>query len=479
MSKRWHCRIALLAGAICALGSASAAQAVPLGSHVSQAAATSPAAATAFPFGCRASVARVLLGQAVLAEPSVANKNTSPCETDTALTGKIEVPTTNPLVSVGPAGAFTSQSGTPTVAPGASAVADVQAINIPSAAGTISIVGPVQADAAYQCMNGQLSSYAQSTLDVIYVQGVAMKLPAAGAPDNINLGLVDIKLNQQYTTANSITERVLEVTVPSSASPLADVIVGEATVTKASADPCVGTSGVSPSGGGASTTSQACPSGATLDVSLNACVIVYNGQTIYVSKPFKGPTGGTVLPLSVARQKYGGPCTFGPGPRFALVATKPHGRVQGTPRSDRILALGIGERVAGLAGNDCIDGRGGHGQKLYDGNGRNRVYGGPGSNRIGVGNGNDYVNGRSGSGDFLSAGNGKDIIYGGHGKTRVAVGIGPDNVFGGPGVNHIWAVGDRAHISCGSGKNNAAWVRPNAAPFASSHGCETIHLLKR
>ena len=475
MSKRWQCRIALLAVAICALGSASAAQAVPLGPHATQAAVTAPT----FPFGCRASVARVLLGQATLAEPSVANKNTSPCATDTALTGKIEVPTTNPLLSVGPAGAFTSQTGTPTVAPGAAAVADVQAINIPTAAGTISIVGPIEADAAYQCMNGKLTQYAQSTLDVIYVNGKAMTLPSPGAPDNINLGLIDIKLNQAYTTANSLTERVLEVTVPSSASPLADVIVGEATVTKASADPCVGTSGVSPTGGGASSTGQACPSGATLDASLNACVIVFNGQTIYVSPPFKGPTGGTVLPLSVARTKYHGPCLFGPGPNYVLVATKPHGRVTGTPRSDRILALGVGERVAGLAGNDCIDGQGGHGQKLFDGNGKNRVFGGPGANRIGVGNGNDLIKGLSGRGDFLSAGNGKDIIYGGKGNTRVAVGIGPDLVFGGPAVNHIWAVGDRAQINCGTGTHNAAWVRPNAAPFASSHGCQTIHLLKR
>jgi hypothetical protein len=421
----------------------------------------------------------VLLGQAVLAEPSVANKDTNPCLTDTALTGKIQVPTTNPILAVGPAGAFTSQSGTPTIAPGAAAVADIQAINIPTAAGTISIVGPIEADAAYQCTNGQLSSFAQSTLDVIYVNGVAMKLPAPGAPDNINLGLVDIKVNQQYTTADSITERVLEVTVPSSASPLVDVIVGEATVTKNSANPCIGTTGVPPGGGGASSTSQACPTGSTLDVTANACVIIFAGQTIYVSQPFKGPTGGTVLPLSVARQKYGGPCTTGPGPNFALVATKPHGRVQGTPRSDRILALGVGERVAGLAGNDCLDGRGGHGQKLYDGNGKDRVYGGPGSNRIGVGNGNDYLNGRTGSGDFISAGNGKDIVYGGHGKTRIAVGIGPDHIYGGPSANHIWAIGDRVQVRCGTGTRNQAWVRRNAVPFAHSHGCQTIHVIKR
>jgi hypothetical protein len=421
----------------------------------------------------------VLLGQAVLAEPSVANKNTNPCLTDTALTGKIQVPTTKPLLAVGPAGAFTSITGTPTVAPGAAAVANVQAVNIPTAAGNISIVGPVQADAAYQCTDGQLSSYAQSTLDVIYVQGVAMKLPAPGAPANYNLGLVDIKVNQQYTTANSITERVLEVTVPSSASPLADVIVGEATVTKNSANPCIGTSGVSPSGGGASSTSQACPAGATLDVTADACVIIFAGKTIYVSPPFKGPTGGTVLPLSVARQKYGGPCTFGPGPGFVLIATKPFGRVQGTPRSDRIIALGIGERVAGLGGNDCLEGRGGHGQKLYDGNGKDRVYGGPGANRIGVGNGNDYVNGRTGSGDFISAGNGNDVVYGGHGNTRIAVGIGFDHVFGGPGVNSVWSIGDRSQVNCGTGGHNRAWVRANAVPFASSHGCQTIHVLKR
>lgn len=479
-SRRRSFAIVLVA---CALGGAGVAQGVPFErqTHLASSPETSAASAAAppFPFGCRASGARVSLSTATLAEPIVANKATTPCQTDSAAAGTISVPTSNPLLTAGPIGAFTLAAGTPTVAPGAAAVADVQAVNIPTSSGTITILGPVQADAAYQCSDGKLTSDAQSTLDLIYVNGKAVPLPAPGAPATIHLGLVVIRLNQQIATADSITERVLEVTVPEATTGFADIVVGEATVTRASADPCLVTTGTPPAGGGATTTAQACPPGSTLDVPAKACVIIYNGQTIFVSEPFKGPTGGVVLALGAARGKYRGPCLSGPGPNWVLVATKRGGRVQGTPHSDRILALGAGERVAGLAGNDCIDGSGGHGQKLYDGNGRDRVFGGPGANRLGVGNGNDYVNGRNGSGDWITAGNGDDIVYGARGNTRIDVGLGRDRVYGGPGTNRIWAIGDRARVSCGTGRHNRAYLRPNAAPFAGAHGCQTIHLLRR
>ncbi|HWF55299.1 MAG TPA: calcium-binding protein [Solirubrobacteraceae bacterium] len=466
----------LLVG-LCVLACAGAAQATTR-AHAS--------AAAVFPFGCRASGARVELGTATLLEPIVANSATTPCHTDSAASNTIAVPTSKPILTVGPIGAFTEAAGTPTVAPAAAAVSDIQAVNIPTASGTITIVGPVEAAAGYACVNGALQSYAQSTLDVIYVNGVKMTLPAPGAADTITLANgVYIALNQQLKTANSVTERVLEVHLGS----LADVVVGEATVSQSFASPCAGTTGGGTSGGGGSSGGSGgtvsgttvsgvpsiCPAGSTLDVPAKACVIYYNGKTIFVSEPFKGPTGGVVLPLAVARQRYKSACLSGPGPDFVLVATKRGGRVTGTPHADRILARGAFERVAGLAGNDCIDGSGGS-QKLFDGNGNDRVYAAGGFNRVGLGNGNDYVNGRNGR-DWITVGNGKSTIYGGKGNSRIDVGIGHDHVFGGPGTNNIWAAGDGARISCGSGTGNKAWVRAAAKPYAASHGCQRIIVL--
>jgi hypothetical protein len=450
-------------------GAANAAAAsAPAATGAVTPAATTPTASTntVTPFGCRASGARVGLLNATLLEPIVANKNTTPCADDSAASGEIKVPATSPLLTAGPIGAFTYSTGTPTESPGAAAVSDIQAVNIPSTSGTISIVGPVEAEADYTCQNDQLVAHAQSTLDVINVGGKNMTLPSPGAPDTISLGAGSfIALNQQITTANSITERVLQV----HRAGLADIVVGEATVTQTKTDPCAGTSG-----GPANV--LLCPVGATLDPASNLCVIYYNGTVIVVSKPFHGPSGGTVLALPVARKKYpNSPCVMGAGPNWALVATAVGGRVTGTPKSDRILALGARERIAGLAGNDCVDGTGGN-QTIYEGNGNDRVYASAGKNRIGVGNGNDYINGRTGI-DRITAGNGKDVVYGGKGPARIDVGLGTSHVYGGPATNRIYASNPRSRISCGSGKHNTAFLRSGAVAYAKAHGCQSIHLL--
>jgi hypothetical protein len=236
-------------------------------------------------------------------------------------------------------------------------------------------------------------------------------------------------------------------------------------------DPCAGTVGPPPN-------TNACPAGSTLDPVAQVCEIVLsNGQIIIIGPPFTGPTGGTVLALSIARKKYGGPCVNGPGPKYAVIATKPHGRVTGTLKADRIIALGPFERIAGLGGDDCVDGRGRH-QTIWEGNGRHvRVYGGPGKTRIGIGNGNDLVVGRKGS-DWVTAGNGNDTIRGGQGNSRLDVGLGRSKVFGGPGRNRIFAGADRAQVNCGSGRHNVAFVRIRAAKYARKHGCQKIVLLK-
>jgi Ca2+-binding RTX toxin-like protein len=443
-----------------ALTLAASAHATPVVAH----------AADANPFGCRASGLRVDGGGSAIAEPIVANTQTYPCYDQSQGVATLSVPngSTGALLG-GPVGAFTYEAGSSggETAPGVAAVASVQGLTIPTANGLVSIVGPAQADVAYECVNDKVTSYGQSTLDVVYVNGQKTFMPAPGAPDTIQLGGgAYMSVNERIQTATSLIERVLDIHLADGT----DIVAGEAEVTQVGSNSCAGTTGSPP-------VLEICPPGSTLDVPAQECVIILNGgQTIInVSRPFKGPSGGTVMALSVASKRYKSPCLSGAGPKYALIATKRGGRVLGTEYSDRILARGAYERVSGLGGADCIDGSGGH-QKLYDGNGKDRVYAGPGFNRVAVGNGNDYVNGRTGS-DWITAGNGNDTVYGGRGSTRIDIGIGRDQLYGGPSKNRFWAAGDAARVSCGTGKHNTAFVRARAKKFAKAHGCDSVHVL--
>jgi hypothetical protein len=347
-------------------------------------------------------------------------------------------------------------------------VSDVQGVVIPTSAGQISVVGPVTSSASYGCSNGKLVSSSGSTLDVLYIAGKAIALPSPGAPLTIQLGGGSyVAINEKTTTSTSITERVLHVHLAG----IADIVVGEATVDYSGSDPCAGSSGPPPN-------LNACPAGSTLDPVHLVCVIILpGGVVIVVGPPFTGPTGGTVLAVSVARKKYKSPCLNGPGPKYALIVTKSHGRATGTLKADRILALGPYERIAGLGGNDCIDGRS-HNQTIWDGNGKSpRIYGGTGKTRIGVGNGNGHIYGRKGA-DWITAGNGNDWIYGGSSSSRIDVGLGRNHVFGGPKNNRIYDASGHGVVRCGSGKRNVAYLRNRAAKYGAKHGCEKIYLLR-
>jgi hypothetical protein len=286
--------------------------------------AGSAAAAGTTPFGCRASTIRVTLLNALVTEPTIANPGTTPCVTDTAGAATTSVLTTGaPAVQAGPVGAFTysvfSTSGA--TAPGATAVAAVDGVTIPTSGGSIVIAGPIQATASYSCVNDQLVPSASSTLNLISINGTNMPV-TPGQPTTINLGGGSfIAVNEKVTTANSLTETVLDVHL----SGLADITVGEAKVTQSLSSPCAGTSG-------APAVLEICPPGSTLNIGAQLCEIVTSTGVIVVSRPFQGPSGGTVYPTSTVAKKYPGfPCTTGPGPKFALVATKRGGRVFGTP----------------------------------------------------------------------------------------------------------------------------------------------------
>ena len=247
-------------------------------------------AASAAPFGCRASVARLELGDSPI-EPAVANDQTYPCATDSAGVSTVSLPQPSaPSTTVGPAGAFTYATGSVggATAPGAASVASIQGVTIPTSSGTITIVGPAQANASYACENNQTVASGQSTLNVVYVNGTPQKPPAPGQPATIPLGGgAYLSINEQIKTPTSLTERVLDVHLADGS----EIVVGEAKVTQSGADVCAGTGGVPP-------VLEICPPGSTLDVPAQECVLYINGgQTIiYVSKPFQGPAGAPWSP---------------------------------------------------------------------------------------------------------------------------------------------------------------------------------------
>ena len=456
--------VALLVSVLGALAFASSASAAIT--------VTQPGAPTSQPFGCRASLLRLELGTNPSVEPSVANPNTFPCANDNKGVSTVGVPAqesnaTAPI-TVGQAGAFTYSVFDPTfkTAPGATAVASVSAVNIPTGSGTLHIVGPIQASASYTCVNDQLVSSAQSNLDVIAVNGVNMPIPP-GQYFKLALGPIVIEANKRIDTPNSLTMQVLNVHLGGNV----DLVVGEATVTHpSSATPCAGTKGVTP-------VLEICPKGSILNAEHQFCFIHdCSGGIIIVSRPFRGPSGGTVEALCQARKKYHSPCLSGPGPRFILIATVPGARVEGTLYSDRILALGRDERIAGLGGNDCINGKAPN-QQIYDGNGKERVYAFAFA-RVAIGSGNSLVVGGAGGHDYITVANGNTRIYGHGGHNRIDAGLGRVRIFGGPGPNRVFTPSTRALVQCSTNNDGTAYLRDRAIPYARAHGCTTIiHLV--
>jgi hypothetical protein len=462
-------------------------------------------------FGCTAGVAPISIGKTVtpLVDIGQVNKAVTPCiDASTTLGATNLAGGALSLGTVGPAAAYTfvaGQAGS-TTAPAAAAVANVQALNFVSGANTITIVGPVQGDAAYECENNKLVQYGQSTLDVIYVNGVAHYLPKPGAPATIAIGaLLQIDVNQTIKTATSITEDVLTIHVLGAG---VNVIVGqaEATIQKGytAADVCDNTAptkgggGSGGGGGGIGSLPGVCPKGSTYDAALEYCVIrvkvVCGTNTpataatppgdvcisiVKVSRPFSGPTGGTVYTIWEARLHWKSPCLYGSRgePDYVLVVTKLDGHATGTFGSDRILLIGGYEYVQGLSGNDCIDAHGTNAH-VTDGNGDDFAYVHVGTNHVKIGDGKNGVYGGNGR-DFITVGNGYNWIVGGSKSNVIYAGLGPDHIFGGPSPNQIHTPGGFNYVNCGSAKHgNVLWARKGfPTEYGASHGCETVHYI--
>jgi hypothetical protein len=271
-------------------------------------------------------------------------------------------------------------------------------------------------------------------------------------------GLVEIKVDERIQTADSLTIRALHIKVLRDArpAPLVDLVVGEA---KVGANGAVCDAAKQNEGSG-NPIGQVCPPGSTLVVDRNLCVIPAGtgGSSlgeIIVGRPFQGPSGGTVLPIDVARRRYGNsPCLgFSGRPLFAVIGTNRGDRITGTNGSDRIIGLGGNDRLDGGRGNDCIEGRTG-GDNISGALGNDRLYGSSGK---------DHLNGGPGT-DYMSAGTGNDTIN---------AAFGGDRAFGGSGRDfiNVATAGPAARVSCGSG-DDVARINNNERRRVS--GCERV-----
>lgn len=269
--------------------------------------------------------------------------------------------------------------------------------------------------------------------------------------------VVDIIPNEEIRTPNSLTRRALHLKVltPSGGPPLVDAVLAESTI-RANGPVC----DPARQGDDGPTVPPVCPPGSNLDTARNLCIIPAGtggsklGEII-VGRPFQGPSGGTVVPVDVARQRYGrSACLGGSGtPKFAIVGTNKADRITGTNVADRIIGLGGNDKLDGGRGNDCIEGRTG-GDNMSGGLGRDKIYGSSGK---------DHLNGGP-EADHLSAGPGNDTVNAAFGRDRVLGGSGRDFI-------NIATAGPAASADCGSGSDV---VRINRNERRRQRGCERV-----
>ena len=322
------------------------------------------------------------------------------------------------------------------------------------AAGATLGVGAANSQAAAKCVPGNLapqfsgdSRVADLTLggqllplDQLVVQLSNLLNPILGA-------LVEIKADERIQTADSLTVNALHVKVIRGNVPVVDLIVGQARV-NVDGDVC------DPSkqnDGSGDPLGQVCAPGSQLDQVRNVCVIPAGtgGSSlgeIVIGRPYQGPSGGTVLPLDVARKRFGAtPCLSGSGaPKFAIVGTNKADRITGSNIADRIIGLGGNDKLDGGRGNDCIEGRTG-GDNISGALGNDRLYGSSGK---------DHLNGGPGT-DYMSAGSGNDSLNGAFGKDTALGGSGRDF------INVATAGPAAARVDCGSGKGDVARINNN------------------
>jgi Ca2+-binding RTX toxin-like protein len=346
----------------------------------------------------------------------------------------------------------------------ASSEGRVENLGLLLAAGAPTIgIGAANSTASGRCASGNLNPVLTGNSDVADITLGGTKIPldqlATQLTNILNplIGaLVEIKVDEQIRTTNSLTINAIHIKVIRGTTPLADIVVGQAKV--GGNGPVCDPDKQGDGGGGGG---NVCPAGSILDVSANVCVI--RGSTsgsslgdIIVGRPFQGPSGGTVVPIDIARKKYGrSPCLgFSGNPKFAIVGTNKADRITGTNIADRIIGLGGNDKLDGGRGNDCIEGRTG-GDNISGALGNDKLYGSTG---------NDHLNGGPGT-DYESAGAGNDTINAAFGRDRALGGSGRDFI-------NIATAGPAASANCGSGGGDVARINNNERKRV--RGCERV-----
>jgi len=332
------------------------------------------------------------------------------------------------------------------------------------AGGPLLGVGAANATAAATCVPGSIvprfageSRVADVTLGGVPVPLDQLLTQITNLTNGLTGAVAQVKVDERIETPDSLTIRALHVIVAQGTTTLIDLVVGEAKV-GANGPVCDPTK--QNDGTNTDTLGQVCAAGSVLDRPRNLCVIPAGtgGSSlgeIIIGRPFQGPSGGSVLPLDVARKRFGrSPCVSGGGaPKFVIVGTNGRDRITGTNLADRILGRGGNDQISGGRGNDCVEG----------GTGGDNMSGSLGNDKLFGAAGNDHLNGGPGT-DLLSSGSGNDSINAAFGRDRVLAGSGRD-------VINIATAGPPASANCGSGSDV---IRINRNERRRIRGCERV-----
>jgi Ca2+-binding RTX toxin-like protein len=335
--------------------------------------------------------------------------------------------------------------------------------------GTITLgVGVAKSVAAGSCTKGSLKPNITGSSEVLNITLGGQKIELDGLVKAIAdllaplKPIVEVIPNERITGADgSLTVRALHVKVlqgDGKGPPLLDLVVAESKIgyTGPVCDPDKQVPGKDDNDG-----KKVCPTGSVLDAVRGVCIIPGNSGSKYgeiiVGAPFQGPSGGIVVPLDIARKKYGNsPCLSGNSrPLFAIIGTNKADRITGTNIADRIIGLGGGDKLDGGRGNDCVEGRAGS----------DNISGGLNNDKLYGSNGNDHLNGGPGT-DFESAGAGNDTINAAFGRDRALGGIGRDFI-------NIATAGPPASANCGAGPDV---VRINRNERKKIRNCERVYI---
>lgn len=345
------------------------------------------------------------------------------------------------------------------------AAAGVEGLSIVSGGTTILGVDAIRTQVVASCKNDV--PVFTPTADAVGVtlggQKISLDKPLIQITDAVSglLGrLIELRVNEQVRDANGLTFRGLHLKVLNvNNTPLLDVVIAESKVSSSSACDPKADGNADPNGTTGSDLKKICATGSTYDVQRNACIIpasASGGQgVVVIGAPYSGPSGGSVISLTLARKRYKSPCLQGPGPKYVIVGTKNRNRITGTNVADRILGLAGNDALDGGRGGDCLDGGTG-GDTLSGALGDDRAYGF---------SGNDHLNGGPGN-DRLSAGAGNDTVNTSFGRDTVIAGSGRDY------INSATA-GSPAKINCGTGPDT---VRINRNERSRLKGCETVYV---